>query len=271
MFIQEQRFSIRDIMDATIIPLSDDCKNGGKCGGRKKRKVIIPRPAQQNNNDKRSRHYFSLLARGNFGKNDYYGTFTFSNETLPKNPDDAKKIFKDKFIRKARDLYKKNNTELKYLFVMEYQEEENSEALERIHFHFLMSGGVNRDLVEGCWSVGRGKKKISLGRTNLRIIQPDSDGIKALVNYLNKGPRWKKGVKLWSGSRNLERPVKQVNNSKFSLRKVEKMAMSNDQGMDELSKIYPNYWITNIETKYNELKGWHIYLEMVRKREDRKT
>ncbi|MBV7391081.1 hypothetical protein KUA55_10340 [Enterococcus sp. ALS3] len=260
MFIQEKRLSIDDYQEVDIIPLSNTSRKKTK-----KRKEILPRPAQANNNDKRSRRYFGLLAKGNFKKGDYYGTYTFSKKYLPSNPEEAKKIFKDTFIRKVRYQFKKVGKELKYLFVMEYQEDEDGNSIERIHFHFLMCSGISRDVVEDCWSVGRGKKKESLGRRNTKLIQPDSDGIQALVNYLKKKPRWKKGVKTWSGSRNLEKPVKQVNNNKYSRRKVEKFSLSNDYGFDYFEKEYAKYHITSIEPVYNDRKGWHIYLQMIKR------
>lgn len=265
MFIQEKRISIGNYQEVDLIPLTEDCLKGNR-GRRKKRKEIIPRPAQQNNNDKKSRRYFGLLAKGNFKKGDYYLTLTFKQKYLPDSPEEAKKILKDTFLRKIKNLYKKAGILFKYLSVMEFQEDEKK--IKRIHFHLLISGGVNRDLVEDCWSVGRGKKKERLGRTNARIIQPDSDGITALVNYLKKDPRWKKGIKTWSGSRNLERPIKQTNNSKYSMRKIEKYALSNDHGLEELVKQYQDFWITSVKPIFNDLKGWHIYLEMVKKEVD---
>lgn len=262
---QEKRLSIGDYQEVDICPVPVEvAKPHSK---KKKRKEVLPKPAQANNNDKRSRRYFGLLAKGNFFKGDYYGTFTFSDKHIPRTPEEAKKIFKDTFIRKVRNKYKKAKKELKYLYVMEYQLNESGEAVERIHFHFLMSGGISRDEVEDCWSVGRGKKKEPLGRTNVRIIQPDSDGIEALVRYLKKKPRWRKGIKTWSGSRNLEKPVKQVNNTKYTRRKIEKYCLSNDSGYEELAKQYPKYHITKIETVFNELKGWHLYLQMIKKEE----
>lgn len=262
MFIQEKRLSVGIYQEVDIIPLTDDVLKGTR-GRHKKRKEVLPRPAQQNNNDKKSRRYFGLLAKGNFTKDDYYLTLTFNSESLPRTPEQAKKIVKDTFLRKVRGLYAKAEIPFKYLMVMESQEDEDK--LKRIHFHMLISGGVSRDLVEGCWCTGRGKKRKSLGRTNARLIQPDSDGITALVNYLKKEPRWKKGIKTWSGSRNLERPIKQTNNNKYSRRKIEKYALSNDHGQEEFAKQYPDFWITSIKTVFNELKGWHIYLEMIRK------
>lgn len=265
MFIQEKRLSIGNYQEVDIIPLPKEILKPHRKGKRRKEKVT--QPAQANNNDKRSRRYFGLLAKGNFGKGDYYGTYTFNDKHLPKSPEEAKKVFKNTFIRKVRNKYKKAGKELKYLFVMEYQLDEAGEVIQRVHFHFLMSGSISRDEIEECWSVGRGKKKESLGRTNLRFIQPDADGIEALVNYLKKNPRWKKGIKVWSGSRNLEKPIKQTNNSKYTRRKIEKYCLSNDHGYEELAKQYPNYFITKIAPKYNEMKGWHLYLQMIKKEE----
>lgn len=262
LFIREKRLKVNNYMEVDIIPRTTEGELAAR--GIRGKKEKFTKPAQQNFNNKQSARYFGLLANGHFGKGDYYSTKTYSDEFLPATPEDAEKIVSN-YLKRLRRRYKKANKELKYMFVTEYQLDEDGKYITRIHHHFLIGAGISRDEIEECWSSGRGKKKKQLGRVTIRKILPGSDGIKALINYLTKKPRWKKGKKNWSRSRNISKPEIFQNDSKYSRKKVEKYALSNDYGFEELSKKYPNYDITEIEPAYYEDTGWHIYLKMWKK------
>ena len=74
-----------------------------------------------------------------------------------------------------------------------------------------------------------------------------------------------KGRKRWSSSRNLKRPVSRPNDHKYGPRTLEKIAQTPDQGMTYFTKKYPEYDISEVEAKYYEETGWHIYLKMWRR------
>ena len=78
----------------------------------------------------------NILVNANFKKGDYFITFTFANGKKPNTNDECKIIFK-KYLRKLRELYKKRGTELKYIYVFEYEGV-------RPHFHILFNNeGIN--------------------------------------------------------------------------------------------------------------------------------
>lgn len=271
MFIRENKYRAGEYQEAEAIPLPVELRHRIP-GAKRKRKQAITRPPQQNWNNNRSFKWMRLAMNGNFKRGDYYVTLTLRESELPA-PDnvDAAKDYLSKFLTKARYRYKKVGVPLKYIWVMEYEIEEkdgNPEYLKRVHFHLVMSAGIDRDALEECWSIGNGKNRKSLGWVTTRRVQPNGElGLEALARYFSKGKRWKKGKKIWNSSTNLDaRPTKlEPNDHKYTRRQLEKMRMSNDKGMEILSKKYQGWHITSIEYVENEQKGLHMYLKMWKK------
>lgn len=269
MFIRANKYDTGDYSEVDVIPLPDDVKREHGNKSRKRRKYLT-RPEQQNLNEKNSFRWMRLCMQGNFFKGDHYFTLTYQEGEIP-SPDKVEDAKKDltNFLRKCRDRYRKIGKELKYIWVMEYQLDDEGKYLQRVHFHVVMNAGISRDELEECWSRGRGKNKKSLGYVTTKKVLPSSDtGLESLAGYFAKGKRWKKGKKLWNCSRNLDRPYKTKNDHKFTRRQLEKMAKMNDLGMEIIQKKYSRYHIASIEFKYNELKGWHMYLKLWRKTAD---
>ncbi|EJR9792737.1 hypothetical protein N0Q81_002709 [Enterococcus faecalis] len=267
MFVRENKYASGEYQEVDVVPLPDEVRNRFNNTPRK-RKENLTRPQQQLSNDKKSYKWMRLAMNGNFFKGDYYLTLTYDEGDIPppEKADEAKKDLSN-FLRKVRNLYKKVDKELKYIWVMEYELDQEGNYLKRVHFHLVMNQGVNRDAIEECWSHGRGKNKKLLGYVNIRKIKPNGDfGLERLSGYFSKGKRWKKGKKIWNCSRNLSRPQKlHPNDSKYSSRAIEKLFLSNDKGYEALQKKYPNFYITSIEFVNNERKGMHMYLKMWKK------
>ncbi len=87
------------------------------------------------------------LIRGNFETGDPFLTCTFRLEDRPETLEEAKKTF-DTFIRRMRARYRKIDTELRWIMVVEYMNK-------NIHFHIIMNDvqGFNR-IVRECWTWG---------------------------------------------------------------------------------------------------------------------
>lgn len=237
----------------------------------RKRKKKISRPAQRNLNDKNSKQYAKWLLYANFNEKDYYLTLTYKSKFLPATPDDAKRVI-DNFLSKLRRLYKKTNEELKYMWFTEFQYDDDTGYVKRLHHHLVINRGPSRDAIEDCWSIGRGKKKEKLGRTHADLIQfSESGGIHDLAMYLTsqekyKNGRWKKGQKRWSSSKNLIKPYSTKNDHKYSLRKFEKIATATDAGEEILLKNYPDYQVIgDIKIRHFEDSGWHITVELLKR------
>ncbi|WP_375179932.1 rolling circle replication-associated protein [Enterococcus rotai] len=260
------RYFCGDYQEVAIVPvLEDEIKR--KSRAKDKVTEYLTRPEQQVINNKNTFRWMRLALQGNFGKGDYLFTLTFDHGELPppEKVEEAKKILTGIFLRKVREKYKKKDSALKYIWVMEYELDQEGRYMKRVHFHIVINrtDGISRDDIEACWSKGRGKKNKILGAVNTkRLISFEGNGLEALAEYLSKGKRWKKGKKQWNSSRNLERPKKRKRDRIFSNRQMAKMATSNDLGMEIIAKRYPNHYITAIKYRYTEYRGWHMYLRM---------
>lgn len=270
-FVREKRvYAGKEYMEVSLFTRTAEqeryCKG---LKGNRGRKNKVSRPAQNNLNDRNSKRYAKLLVHANFQANDYYMTFTYNDKYLPKKPSDAKK-HQENTLGKLSRLYKKNGKEFKYMWFTSYQFDDKTGFIQRIHHHVLVTGGVNRDEVEFCWSAGRGKKKEKMGRTQSRLVQPGKNGMDELINYLTgqekwENRQWKKGQKRYSGSKNLIKPHETKNDHQWSLRKLEQIGISNDAGEEEILKRFPGYRIVNDPKpkKHDEL-GWYVQYELMK-------
>lgn len=270
MFIRIKRYECGDeYEEVDIIPRTAKGDSAVK-GGRTKSKTVS-KPAQRKLNDKNSRRHLRLLANGNFKENDFMATFDYDNEFLPATVKAAEREIRN-FIDRYKRLRKREGVKepLKYILVTEYKLEDTDGEEEifsnRVHHHLILSGGINRDLVEDLWAKKKkGQPKKRMGRANIRRLHFGDEGIVGLSNYITKARHGKKGSKRWSSSQNLIKPVMTPIDGKFSGRKVEAMANSNDLGREILEKEYPNHFITRIEAEHSEELGWRIYLKMRKK------
>lgn len=267
MFTRRNMYVAGNYAEVGIVPLPDEVKYKLSGMGRRRKKRMT-RPAQQLVNDKQSFRWMRLVMNGNFFKGDYYLTLTYDENEIPRpeNVEDAKSHLRN-FLKKARNRYKKEGLEFKYLWVMEYELDDEEKYLIRAHFHLVTNRGVDRDILEDCWSTGRGKHLKKRGYVHARRIQTNGEfGVERLAGYFSKGKRWKKGKKLWNSSTNLDKPQKlHPNDNEYTQRAVEKMFLSNDQGFEVMQKKFPGYFITSIQFVDDGRKGKHMYLRMWKK------
>lgn len=81
----------------------------------------------------------------NFCKDDMHIVLTYRREYAP-TPEESKKQL-DKFLRKARKVYREQGKELKYIAVTEYQNK-------RIHHHLIVNA-IDARLLQNVWEYGR--------------------------------------------------------------------------------------------------------------------
>lgn len=265
-FIREKKITCGDYMEVDIIPRTVSADRVAKRGTRSK-KERVSQPKQQNLNDKNAKRYLLELGNGNFGRGDLHVTLTYSDEFRPKTIEQAEKEVGNYLRRVAYRRKKLGLTPLKYILVSEYRVNDDGEFTTKIHHHIIMNGDASnqltRDDIEALWSKrvkGQGKKRI--GWADADRLQPNENGIEALLTYLSKDP---KGKKRWSSSRNLVRPYQRTNDFKYRRRKIEMMAKMNDQGFDFFESKYPKYRLANIEFRFYERTGWHVYLKLWKK------
>lgn len=85
---------------------------------------------------------------------------------------------------------------MKYIYILEFTEDQETGELKHIHFHALFEKGVTMDKLDDLWAIGRGKKRESLGRTYHSVVRATSDGIVDLAKYISKARSWKSKKKV---------------------------------------------------------------------------
>lgn len=238
---------------------------------RRSKKVKESVPKQKNLNDKNARRYFTQTAELNFGCDPeaLHVSATYSNKYLPGTVEEAEREVRNYLRRVQYERKKEGLPPLKYMLVTAYTTKKGNEKPVRIHHHIIMNGGLDRDTVEELWRKRRrkGQKKGDrIGYCNADRLQADENGIGALCNYLVKQAG---GKKRWSTSQNLDRPVSQATDGKFTRRQIEKWVRERP-GREFWERKYPGWTPTDedygVQYEYNEHTGWSIYLKL-RKRE----
>lgn len=195
---------------------------------------------------------FSRLVSCNFGINDYTVTLEYKNGLRPDEIDQVKKDIVN-YLNRLKRIYKKQNIELKYLYVLE-----RGAIKGNLHIHIILTGGVDRNIIEQTW----GK-----GTANTRRLQPEYyDGLDDIADYLQKSP---KGTKRWQGSKNLIKPTEPTP-IKISAREAREVE-SNIYNKEYLSKRYPGYRMKDAEPFYNEVNGGvYMIINLIKQEEKRK-
>lgn len=176
----------------------------------KERKGRAPRSRQTSAaqlfyNNKCSWQELELTIANNFGKGDSVATLTYDDLHLPLNKG-AAKAFVRKFLRKLREVRKRRDETLKYIYVTEgfHGQEQNEffgwdSALEdkRVHHHLVLNGREVEEL-QSLWPFGE-----------IRVEPVDIHYYRELAKYLTKEAREegraKPGERTWCASRNLDR------------------------------------------------------------------
>lgn len=268
-FIREKKiYCGSEYMEVDIYPYTKTQQELNR-RGKRARKQKESAPKQKNLNDKNARRYLTQLVNTNFTNKDYHVTATYKDKFLPESIEEAEKEVAN-FLRRINYRRKKAGLPAqKCVVVNEYTTGKDNEKPVRIHHHIVMSGGMDRNLIEDLWSKRKKKgesKGDRIGYVNADVLQPDENGLAAICVYLTKT----QGKKRWSSSQNLEKPMSITNDSKYSRRATVKLAQS-PPDIAYWETKYPGYTLTSQEfgmkTHHNDMTGWSIYLKM-RKRQD---
>lgn len=159
---------------------------------RQKKRELSTR-AQQLMNLKYAWQKLKLLIAANFGPKDLFLTLTYTDECLPSDRDQVKRDVAA-FVKSLRR--HRPGQELRYIYCIEHKHGEG-----RWHVHMLLnSTGEDFDLILRLWKRGGVEfKKIRVDREK---------NYESLARYFCKEPRDKPGDCLWSGSKNLRKPLK---------------------------------------------------------------
>ncbi|MFF5993679.1 hypothetical protein AAGS61_02840 [Lysinibacillus sp. KU-BSD001] len=224
----------------------------GKRGKRGKGSSI----AQQNLNDKNTIKRVTRIVHTNFTEKDIWATWTYANDQLPADHEQAKKDMQN-FIRRLKRWLKKQKKyekfELKYVYVTEFDDSSGKKV--RVHHH-MITNFPDRDVAEELWNGG--------GRVQTRRLQPNDFGLEGLVRYIMKDKK-KKPTKRYTISRNMKQPKITIADSKMTRKRAERIAMEEVRAQELFEKMYQGYKFNDIEIKYSEFNsGVYLYVRMKR-------
>lgn len=192
----------------------------------------------------------------NFKSGDLYGTLTYPKESYPSSMEEAKKNMVN-FIKRIKRRLKNKGYDLKE-FKYVYATEKSSKG--RVHHHFIMNSLLCMDEVMECWNKG-GFNKIS------KIEYDAKFALTGLATYLCKEHSDRsKSEKRYSCSKNLENPIVTRNYSKFSERKVKKMASDEALIATFLEKEYPHAAFLDVNVSRNKYGHVFIHARMTKRR-----
>lgn len=208
------------------------------------------KPSQKNLNDKNAKRYLINLININFGDGDYWCTFGWNDDQIPKDWDRAQKDVRNFIERIKYRQGKRSREKIRYVYILAF------DGYERPHFHLVISTVLSRDELEDTWG--------KCDRPNTRRIKPDDkDMLIGMATYITQNPR---KTKRWCASKNLDKPGKPTHSyRKFSKRTAERMVKDYEVMREELEKAYPGYKLQEVEAKYNGINAaFYIYARMVR-------
>lgn len=219
---------------------------------RAKKTNITPEKMQRLNHERSVRHLV-LLADANFNEQDIHITFTYSQAP---NYERAKKDMRNFMLRVKRIREKRGLPELKYIYTIEGNTEENRE---RIHIHCLMNGDMDREELEKIWQKGL---------ANADRLKPDENGLEAIARYLVKQ---QKNKRKWCASKNLKQPKSRTSDSKCSNARVKRIAFDmRNEAKIEMEKLYPGYQFVKCSVHYSDIVDG-AYIRCIMRKKEEKT
>lgn len=218
-----------------------------RCSKSRKKESL---PKQKNLNEKNSKDTLRRTIEANFTYRDWFATFSYTDEKRPKSEERIAKDLKNFFERLRRFLKRNNRGKLKYIYVIEYDEDVN------VHYHMIINNIVSIEELESIW--GNGNVEVS----NLR---EEDLGFEGLADYLSKDP---KGKRRWVPSRKLDRADIATDDFKYNNKKIRELVQC--QGDREfIRKLYPGYTLKLFEVKFNEINSsYYINMRFKKERND---
>lgn len=229
--------------------------------GRKKKS----RQAQNNLNEKRTRKQCERIISENFGDEDIWATFTYSEKNTPASMKVAKANMRNYIRRLNYQRKKRGLTKARYVYTTEQGDKG------RWHHHIVLDGDMDMDTVEHLWLLGK--------RNQVRRLEKDENGLVGMARYITKpkgkckGKEESKYQKTWTASKGLRKPKVDKNHYKTKQSHVEKMVKGILLVEDHLKKWYAKdgYEFAEAEIKYNDWNGQYYIYARMRKVEEKKV
>lgn len=176
--------------------------------------------------DKKAENRLIRLIRTNFSEKDLALHLTYEEE--PTSLDLAKKDVQN-FFRRLKRAYKTRGIKLKYIWVLD-----KGRLNGRLHFHTIISGGVDAQILQNIWGLGRAQA------SHLKF------GKNALAGFVKYVQKCKLLYRRYSCSKNLDKPIVSYPVEQPTARDVYFM----EQELDNPAfweKKYPNYELLYFE------------------------
>lgn len=242
---------------------------------RRAKKTNVTPERQARLNRERSIRHLVQLADANFTEEDIHMTLTYRNAPSYER---ARKDMRNFCLRLKRAREKAGLPELKYIYTIEGS---NDGTRERTHIHMLTNGDMDREEIERIWNKGfaykysekkdrdwfdmhKAELPIKVGYANADRLQPDENGLEAIVRYLVKQ---QKNKRKWCASRNLKQPKWRTSDSKLSNGRVKRIAFDiRNEAKEQMEKVYPGYQFVSCTVHYSDVVDGAYIRCVMRKR-----
>lgn len=177
----------------TVIYTAPEPRDGQRARAAKSRMTTA---AQKAMNDKAACVKLEMLIAANFSPSDIFATLTYRDDDLPEAREAAVRNVRA-FLKHLRTYRRVRGQELKYIYTTEDKHGDG-----RLHHHLVITAtGNDMELIRSLWPYGDIVEFEYVGNY-------DSE---QLARYMTKEGREKRpvGAQLWTGSRNLEKPITQ--------------------------------------------------------------
>lgn len=230
--------------------------------GKRKKKTNPSSEIQKKLNQKYRENKLTYLINENFSKKDLEMGFGFDDEHLPFTYADVQRLIRN-YIRRIKHYRKKNGLpELKYLYVIE-----RGSTNGRWHIHMILSGGIDRNILEEMWGQGY---------AHTYRLEFDDNGLKGLAKYKVKEPETDiavidEKVRRWASSKNLKQPTIPKDRDGFISKDTVRDIRKGDICEREIERLYPGYTVTSIEPFLNTINAGEYVTIRLRKTQSIKT
>lgn len=273
---REKIISSGNLLEADFYPIFSDG-----------RRLPTRAPKTKRTSEEQKRYNRKLAVRGfvrrinaNFDSGDIFLHVTFSPDNAPESAEAADRELYN-YVRRirtrraselkitralleaspndARLLQKlgKLSEPFRYCGVMEEQRYKSGSCKGRIswHYHIFMTGGLERDVLEGMWRLG--------ARVNADRYRPERFGPETAARYCAKEPCGKKRFRC---SRNLKSPtVLKPRDGRISAKGVERLATRRRDDREYWENRYKGYRFVRCFSRFNPYNGyWYVSVVMYR-------
>ena len=242
-------------IDAEVFPVFGRNQRGDL----RRAKSQITRDAQQRANDERSRLHFIQIVEMNFTEKDVAIGLDYAGKAP--TPERVDKDIRNFIARVKRARKKAGLPEMKYAYAIGGDEMPAAGySGKRPHVHMIMTGGIDRDVLEQIWKHGR---------ANCDRLQPRDEGLGGIAVYFTRQKQdrpEKPGVRKWRGSRNLKQPVPRSRDARMPNSRVKRIARDfRNEAKGVMEKLYPGYQLQDCQVRYSDIVDG-VYIRCVLRR-----